>query len=106
MRAKAASSPWAEVEDHLENVRRAVFAEIRSYPPPIAACDQQFNYLLERRDRIAGELGRLAAMRRDDPTGETDLEALLDFISVSECIGHELRTRLVPLLHQRLGEPI
>ena len=105
MKAKAARSPWAEIEDHLEDARRSILAEIRSYPPPIAACDQQFNYLLEQRDRIAGELGRLAAMRRDSSTGEPDLEALLDFINASDCIAHDLKTHLVPLLHQRLGEP-
>jgi hypothetical protein len=50
----------------LESARKALQAqkqrtdeEIRSYPRPIAACDLQFNYLLEERARIARELGRL-----------------------------------------------
>jgi hypothetical protein len=104
-RAEAARSPWTELEDHLENARRSILAEIRSYPPPIAACDQQFNYLLEQRDRIAGELSRLASIRRNHSTRETDLEALVDFINASDCIAHELKAHLVQLLNQGLGEP-
>jgi hypothetical protein len=42
-----ADSPWTEVADRLDEARRSILAEIRSYPPPITACDQQFNYLLE-----------------------------------------------------------
>jgi hypothetical protein len=104
-RAEAARSPWTELEDHFENARRSILAEIRNYPPPIAACDQQFNYLLEQRDRIAGELSRLASIRRDNLTMETDLKALIEFIKASDCIAHELKGHLVQLLNQRLEDP-
>jgi hypothetical protein len=57
-------APWTELENHLKKARRSILAQIRNYPPPIAACDQQFNYLLEQRDRIAGALSRLASVRR------------------------------------------
>jgi hypothetical protein len=103
-RADAAPSPWTALEDHLESARRSILAEIRNYPPPIAACDQQFNYLLEQRDRVARELSRLASIRRDN-SRDTDVEPLLEFINASECIGGELKAHLVQLLHQRLGEP-
>ena len=43
----------------LEVERNRVCAEIASYPPPIPACDEQFNHLLEERDRISRELSRL-----------------------------------------------
>ncbi len=33
--------------------------EISSYPAPIAGCDEQFNYLLERRSQIRRELALL-----------------------------------------------
>ena len=33
--------------------------EISSYPTPIAGCDEQFNYLLERRSQIRRELALL-----------------------------------------------
>ena len=106
IRPEAAHSPWAELEDHLENARRSILAEIRNYPPPIAACDQQFNYLLEQRDRIAGELNRLASLRWDDSTRESDVGALIGFINASDCIAHELKADLLQLLDERLGEPI
>jgi hypothetical protein len=96
--------PWAKLEDHLEGARSAILAEIRNYPPPIAACDQQFNYLLEQRDRIADEQSRLASIRRDSLNRESDLRALIDFIEASNCIAPELKARLLPLLNQRLGE--
>jgi hypothetical protein len=105
VRAEPARSPLTELEDHLENARRSILAEIRNYPPPIAACDQQFNYLLEQRDRIVGELSRLASIRRDNSARETDVKALIDFINASDCIAHELKRRLLQLLNQRLGEP-
>ena len=60
---------------------------------------QQFNYLLEQRDQVAGELSR------DSSTRETDVRALIDFINESDCIPRELETHLIQLLDQRLGEP-
>jgi hypothetical protein len=105
VRAEVARSPWTELEHHLENTRRSILAEIRNYPPPIAACDQQFNYLLEQRDRIAGELSRLASIRRDNSTKKTDVKAVIDFITASDCIPHELKEHLIQLLNHRLGEP-
>lgn len=102
--AAAARLLWTELEDHLENVRRSILAEIRNYPTPIAACDQQFNYLLEQRDRIAGELSRLASFRRDGSARETDVKALFDFINASDCIAHEAKGRLLRLSYERLGQ--
>jgi hypothetical protein len=104
MPGSAAHSPWAELEDHLENARKSILAEIRSYPPPIAACDQQFNYLLEQRDRIADELNRLACMRRNNSSQEADVRALADFIDASDCIAHEQKAQLVQLLNRRLSK--
>jgi hypothetical protein len=52
----------AELRDRLEKAKKAILEEIRNYPRPIAGCDQQFNYLLEERDRISGELSRVASL--------------------------------------------
>ena len=43
----------------LEAERKRIQAEISSYPAPIAGCDEQFNYLLERRSQVRRELARL-----------------------------------------------
>ena len=56
---------WRRVRDHLEDMKAPIDVEIRNYPPPIADCDAQFNYLIERRTEISRELGRLAGMRDD-----------------------------------------
>ena len=40
--------------------------EIRTYPPPIAGCDAQFNYLLEQRTLIKQQLSQL----RKDATAQ------------------------------------
>ena len=53
-----------ELRDDLEKALRSIIEDIRNYPRPIAGCDQQFNYLLEERDRVSAELGRLASRAR------------------------------------------
>lgn len=85
---------WAELKVHLEHARRAILEEIRHYPPPIAACDQQFNHLLEQRDRIAAELSRLAALRDDPGRQDIEVKALDDFIAASPCLDDALKKRL------------
>jgi hypothetical protein len=52
---KRAQREIAALEVERDRVREA----IASYPPPIPACDEQFNHLLEERDRISRELSRL-----------------------------------------------
>jgi hypothetical protein len=51
--------------------------EIRNYPTPIAGCDEQFNHLLEQRDKVLHHLRRLDVLRpegsvRDDLVEEID----------------------------------
>ena len=43
----------------LERERERLREEIETYPPPIPACDAQFNHLLEERVRVARELAAL-----------------------------------------------
>lgn len=59
-----------ELRDRLQKAKKLILEEIRNYPRPIAGCDQQFNYLLEERDRISGELSRIASVRSDDDQGD------------------------------------
>ena len=57
----------------LEAERKRIQAEISAYPAPIAGCDEQFNYLLERRSQVRRELARLAEeerLRRGAQRGE------------------------------------
>ena len=48
------------LHSRLQAENRRIQSEISRYPTPIAGCDQQFNYLLERRTQIQCELARLA----------------------------------------------
>lgn len=48
----------------LEAERERIREEISSYPAPIAGCDEQFNYLLERRTQVRRELARLVEEER------------------------------------------
>jgi len=50
-------------EEHLR-----INEEIRYYPRPIAACDLQFNHLLEQRAMIALELAQLQKAEPERPT--------------------------------------
>jgi hypothetical protein len=53
------NSVWNGLRTRLESEKARIYEEIGNYPPPIAACDQQFNYLIEQQTRISGELARL-----------------------------------------------
>ncbi|REK06844.1 MAG: hypothetical protein DWQ37_22685 [Planctomycetota bacterium] len=50
-------------EERLEAEKQRLYEEIRTYPTPIAGCDQQFNYLLEQQARVVAELNRLRSAR-------------------------------------------
>lgn len=78
----------------LDNDRQRLQVEIRAYPTPIPRCDQQFNHLIERRDRLFAELARLDAFSASDATAMDDAERLLAFIDASACLGDEIKARL------------
>lgn len=69
---------WQAVRDALEARQRALRAQINAYPPPIPACDAQFNHLLDQRRALAEELRDLDALRPALTTrGEDVLAAFL-----------------------------
>ncbi|MYC96169.1 MAG: hypothetical protein F4X14_14495 [Caldilineaceae bacterium SB0661_bin_32] len=64
---------FGAARERLEAERKRIQAEISSYPTPIAGCDEQFNYLLERRSQVRRELARLVeeeSLRRGAQRGE------------------------------------
>ena len=70
---------WDSLRLGLEALAESVAAEIHAYPPPITACDAQFNHLLELRRLLPMELQRLEAAA-NDPTITIE-----DFIRSSPC---------------------
>ena len=97
---QAAPSAWDALRAHLEGLKRDLLREIEHYPPPIPACDAQFNYLLQRRDALSQELQRLAEVQADRPTGTQSLAAWEAFVAACEFIdaqtAESLRARLAP----------
>jgi len=72
-------SDWAELRRQLQSLARRIGEEIRTYPPPITACDAQFNHLLELRRLLPQELERLDAAA-GDPAARVE-----EFIRSSPC---------------------
>jgi hypothetical protein len=79
--------PWASLRRELQAMMQAVAEELRAYPPPIPACDAQFNHLLELRRVLPQELARL-----EDAAGDPAM-TLQGFIASSPC-GSTLASRL------------
>jgi len=50
---------WEQIRRGLQKKLDFIKKEISQYPGPITGCDAQFNYLLEQRYALAGELTRL-----------------------------------------------
>jgi hypothetical protein len=50
---------WVELAERLEAEKRRLYEAIRTYPTPIAGCDQQFNHLLAEQARVSAELERV-----------------------------------------------
>ena len=77
---------WREIGSQLEKKKREINEEILNYPPPIPACDAQFNHLLDERARITQELNRL----RDVLGQDTSTEALITFIGACPYVDDTL----------------
>lgn len=81
---------WTALQDHLLDLRKAVQDEIRTYPTPIAGCDQQFNYLLATRERLAAEAsGIQQALARGDCV------RAIEIVRASEQIHEDIKAGLV-----------
>lgn len=87
-----AKEVWRRLREHLEQRKADIAAQINNYPPPIPACDAQFNYLLEERGKLSEELNRLETARlrsleQDSAVqGGGDGEAIAAFIAASDFI--------------------
>lgn len=83
-------SAWARLRAHLVTSRSAIQDEIRNYPTPITACDEQFNYLLEKRDHLIDELNRI-----DEAITNGNTRLAIDIVQQSESIGEGIKTDLI-----------
>jgi hypothetical protein len=74
-------SMWNEIKLHLEDRRRSLAAEIRSYPTPIPRCDAQFNHLYEQQARLVRDLDRIGALSGKSLQREDTIELIERFIA-------------------------
>ena len=51
---------WNDIKSRLEQEKAMLYTQIGNYPPPIAACDQQFNHLLAKQKLVMQELAQLS----------------------------------------------
>ncbi len=77
-------SDWDGLRVRLDRMQEAVAAEIRAYPPPIPACDAQYNHLLERREALSAALARLDAARKDGSSTPQDFLASTPILAAGQ----------------------
>jgi hypothetical protein len=92
-------SVWERIRGYLENEKRRIDEEIKNYPPPIPACDVQFNRLLEERTRVSEELRRMHEAREESHRCGHSVELLNEFIRSSSCMDDEAKQRMSSYLN-------
>lgn len=95
---------WSRIRQHLEEEKRRIYDEIRNYPPPIPACDAQFNHLLEERRKISRELAELEQLSSQDLTPEQHMKLIDRFITSSICINNQADSEIRSRLKESLSE--
>ncbi|MCL4266875.1 MAG: hypothetical protein KJ069_27085 [Anaerolineae bacterium] len=78
---QSAEALWLEIKTYLEEKKNLLNEEIINYPPPIPACDAQFNYLLEERARLTAELNRLQELAGQGADDADTTRLLQEFIT-------------------------
>jgi len=85
---------WDTIRACLRSERDRILEEIRAYPTPIPRCDQQFNYLLERRERLFQELARLDDAERSSAVAKDVAARIEEFIDSMHYLDDSARLRL------------
>ncbi len=95
----ASQRAWHEIRERLEQHKSRINVELRNYPPPITACDQQFNYLLEQRASVESEISQITSSEAHC-TGPDAVKVITKFLSASRWIdAAEARTILASADH-------
>jgi hypothetical protein len=81
---------WQRIQLQLEAEKQRIFQEIRHYPPPIPACDVQFNGLLEERATILQELGRVNGIRKQSLSASEQIVLMDELIRSSRYLKSDL----------------
>jgi hypothetical protein len=89
---------WQSIQAQLEHEKRRLHEEMREYPTPIPACDQQFNYLLEQRAGIAHELARLHQVCAESLRAANGYRLLDEFLHSTPYLDGETKRRITAAL--------
>ena len=87
-------SVWQTIREQLEAKQNQIYDDIANYPPPIPACDQHFNYLLEQRTGIAQELRRQKALAEESLTSRDPIALIREFVASSVYMNDETRQHI------------
>ena len=85
---------WLEIRTHLEKEKNQIYDEIVNYPPPIPACDVQFNHLLEERTRITQELSRAREVSGKGSNYSDSIRLIREFVESCTYINDTLKAKL------------
>lgn len=91
---------WQTIREQLEARQNRIYEAIASYPPPIPACDQHFNYLLEQRTGIAQELRRQKRLAEESLTSRDRLALIGAFVESSAYLNDDTKQHLRSRLSQ------
>ncbi|MBX3053062.1 MAG: hypothetical protein KF753_16385 [Caldilineaceae bacterium] len=89
---------YSQIEARLWQERERIYAEIHAYPPPIPACDAQFNYLIEKRALIAKELSAIRALKMNAPEVESEDSLLRQCLAESQILHRAAKEEFLSLL--------
>lgn len=95
---------WQEVQRQLEKEKQRIFDEIVNYPPPIPACDVQFNFLLAERARITDELRRVRQFNERENHDFSHIRAMRTFIESSDFLDSSLAAKFLAGFESVLDE--
>ena len=97
-------SLWRKIGAHLENKKKEIYEQIKNYPPPIPACDLQFNHLLEERDMIDRELRRLHELADERPARADASELIDEFVHSSNFLTDESQRQILNSLKEEIQD--
>ncbi len=95
------TAAWQAIRDQLLAKQNQLYEEIANYPPPIPACDQHFNYLLEQRTAIALELRRQKALAEKSLTSCDPVVLIDTFVESSIYLNDDAKHRVRACLPHR-----
>ena len=74
---------WQAIRAYLTTKKHQINEEVRYYPPPIPACDAQFNYLLAERAKLSQLLWQLGTMSQTNSSKQERQQWLVAFLEFS-----------------------